>query len=169
MGKCDAIGRYCIEENSVETFNCSTHCVGIYANIQWIALSNNEKMNDVQAEQPHFWTPRKWSRRQSVKADFKENFDNAATEMLNRLADLEREVKLLKSNNMKKLDYLENEVKVLKSSSVGEKGEEIDWKKYKELIAEYRKFKTNCVKHFRFSSAASSYAYRESNSFVLHQ
>ena len=65
------------------------------------------------------------------------------------------------------MGHLENEVKVLKSSNVGEKGEEVDWKKYKELIAEYRKFKTNCVKHFRFSSAASSYAYRESRSLFL--
>ena len=33
------------------------------------------------------------------------------------------------------------------------KGEEMDKEKYKMLIAEYRKFKTKNVKHFRFNSA----------------
>ena len=56
---------------------------------------------------------------------------------------------------------LEKEVKALKSSSVGEKGEELDWEKYKQLVAEYRKFKTKSVKHFWFRSDASANAYGE--------
>ena len=41
-------------------------------------------------------------------------------------------------------------------SSGEEKGEELDKEKYKMLIAEYRKFKTKNVKHFRFNSAKKS-------------
>ena len=32
---CDLKGRDCIEANSAETFNCSTTCVGIYADVQF--------------------------------------------------------------------------------------------------------------------------------------
>ena len=44
-------------------------------------------------------------------------------------------------------------------STGDEKGEELDKEKYKMLIAEYRKFKRDNVKHFRFNSAESSSAF----------
>ena len=42
------------------------------------------------------------------------------------------------------------------------KGEELDKEKYKMLIAEYRKFKTKNVKHFRFNSAENSSSFGKS-------
>ena len=59
----------------------------------------------------------------------------------NRVADLERK---------------------LRAGAVGEKGEELDKEKYKKLIAEYRKFKTMNVKHFRFNSAKDLCAFGKS-------
>ena len=53
----------------------------------------------------------------------------------------------------KQLAELKKEVKLLKSTG-DEKGEELDKEKYKMLIAEYRKFKKDNVKHFRFNSAS---------------
>ena len=41
-------------------------------------------------------------------------------------------------------------------------GEELDKEKYKMMIAEYRKFKTKNVKHFRFNSAADSNSFGKS-------
>ena len=127
---CDTKGRDCIEENSAETFNCSTTCVGIYANIQWVAFNDNEEINNVKTGE-------------TVEGDFKKKFEIASVDMEQRLANLEKEVK------------------ALKSSSIGEKGEKLDWKKYKQLVAEYRKFKTNSVKHFWFSSNASANTFGE--------
>ena len=37
-----------------------------------------------------------------------------------------------------------------------EKGEEVDKEKYKMLIAEYRKFKRENVRHFRFNAGEST-------------
>ena len=85
-------------------------------------------MKDEEAEEP-------------LEAEFKGNVDENLYELQTRFADLEKEVKLLKS------------------TSVGEKGEELDKEKYKMMIAEYRKFKTNNVKHFRFNSAENSSAF----------
>ena len=57
---------------------------------------------------------------------------------------------------------MKDEMKLMKNGfgqvvkiSTGQWGEELDKKKYKMLISEYRKFKTKTVKHFRFNSAAN--------------
>ena len=36
MKTCSPKGRDCIELHSADTFNCSTNCEGVYADIQWI-------------------------------------------------------------------------------------------------------------------------------------
>ena len=46
-------------------------------------------------------------------------------------------------------------------STLGKGIEEQDKKEYKKLIAEYRKFKTKNVKHFRFNSVANVNAFGE--------
>ena len=61
-----------------------------------------------------------------------------------RVAFLEREVMLIKQGFGEKV-----------KSTIGKGIEEQDKKEYKKLIAEYRKFKTKNVKHFRFNSAAN--------------
>ena len=43
---CDPNGRDCIEENSAETFNCSTTCTGIYADVQWVGSDIEEEIED---------------------------------------------------------------------------------------------------------------------------
>ena len=35
MKKCNPEGRVCIERNSMNTFNCSVSCEGIYAGVEW--------------------------------------------------------------------------------------------------------------------------------------
>ena len=70
-----------------------------------------------------------------MKAKFKGNTDEDLNELQKKFADLEKEVKLLKS------------------SSGEEKGEELDKKKYERLVSEYRNFKKQNVRHWRFNSA----------------
>ena len=128
MRRCDAKGRDCIEKNSAKTFNCSTTCVGIYADVQWIGKTIEETTDDED------------SRVNTIETDLipKDRNDNELLEkVLRRLADLEKGMETVKG-------------------AVGQKGEELDKEKYKMLIAEYRKVKSKNVKHFRFSSGASS-------------
>ena len=53
----------------------------------------------------------------------------------------------------RRLAALERKMKSLHNDRDG-KGEEVDAEKYKMLIAEYRKFKAQRVKHFRLNSKA---------------
>ena len=46
MKKCDPRGRDCIEKNSAETFNCSTTCKGVFADISWKIGNPNGKMDE---------------------------------------------------------------------------------------------------------------------------
>merc|ERR1711963_379629 len=39
---CNPKGRDCIEKTSAKTFNCSTTCVGIYADVQWVGKTIEE-------------------------------------------------------------------------------------------------------------------------------
>ena len=128
MEVCGPKGRDCIERNSTKSFNCSTTCEGVYADVQWVQKKIEEEMKDEETEEP-------------LKAKFKGNADEDLNELQKKFADLEKEVKLLKS------------------SSGEEKGEELDKEKYTMMIAEYRKFKTKSVKHFRFNSAENSSAF----------
>ena len=130
MEVCGPKGRDCIERNSTKSFNCSTTCEGIYADVHWVGKKVEEDMEDEEAEE-------------AIETEFKGKDDERLSRLLKRLADLEKEVKLLKSGGE-------------------EKGEEVDKEKYKMLIAEYRKFKAKNVKHFRFNSALNSSSFGKS-------
>ena len=78
VAKCSPTGRDCIEKNSIESFNCSVTCEGIYADVQMRQMKESDER----------------------------------------------------------------------------KGEELDKQKYIELISEYKKFKRNGVRHFRFNSSS---------------
>ena len=119
MKICDAKGRYCIEDNSVKTFNCNTTCVGIYADVQWIG--------------------------QNVEQEFEEEKADKITTAEGEIGD----------SLLKRVLHLEREMKLC----TGQRGEELDKEKYKMLIAEYRKFKTKNVRHFRFNSGKNSSAF----------
>ena len=125
METCSPKGRACIERNSTRSFNCSTTCEGIYADVQWVGKKIEEN-EDGEAEE-------------DVETEFEGKVDENSNK---RLAYLE-----------KQLADLKTEMKLLKSSGQ-EKGEELDKEKYKMLIAEYRKFKRENVKHFRLNSAS---------------
>ena len=45
MEICDPQGRDCIEKNSAETFNCSTTCVGINADV-WAEKTIEEEIDN---------------------------------------------------------------------------------------------------------------------------
>ena len=47
---------------------------------------------------------------------------------------------------------MKNDIKDMMKIATGKRGEELDRKKYKMLISEYRKFKTKTVKYYRFNS-----------------
>ena len=80
---------------------------------------------------------------EDLEKEFEGKVDENMNKLQKRLVDLEREMKLMKSSGQ-------------------EKGEELDKEKYKLLIAEYRKFKTKNVKHFRFNSAENSSSFGKS-------
>ena len=45
MTKCGPQGRDCVERNSAQTFNCSTTCKGMYADINWKATEMKNEMD----------------------------------------------------------------------------------------------------------------------------
>ena len=102
--------------NSPNNFNCSTTCEGMHAVFQWHRYEIEDQVNESEKEQ-------------DVDKEFMEKFEEASAKLLERVAHLEKELKLLKSDS-------------------GTTEEELE--KYKMLIAEYRKFKAKNVKHFRF-------------------
>ena len=53
------------------------------------------------------------------------------------------------------MKHMKNVVEDVRKVATGQRGEELDRKKYKMLVSEYRKFKTKNVKHFKFNSAAN--------------
>ena len=103
------------EKNSTKSFNCSTTCEGIYADVQWVG-TKIEVLKD-EEEDPVF-----------------KGKDEESIKLYKLIADLKKEMMLMKSNGQ-------------------EMGEVLDMEKYKILIAEYRKFKKMNVKHFKFNSA----------------
>ena len=78
-----------------------------------------------------------------VDVEFERKFEAASFKLLKRVVDLEQEVKMLKS-------------------SAGASVEELDRKKYKRLVAEYRKYKAKNVRHFKFNSTATSPSFSKS-------
>ena len=133
MDICDTEGRDCIEKISVETFNCSTTCVGIYADVQWGGTTIKEDTYDEDST---------INTGTGVKPKNRYN-DELLDKVLRRLADLEKEMDTLKG-------------------AVGHKGEELDMEKYKLMITEYRKYKSKNVKHFRLSSSKNLSIFGES-------
>ena len=116
---CGPKGRDCIEKNSSKSFNCSTTCGGIYADVQWVGTKLEVKEDD-EEENPVFTGK-----------------DEELKKLYKHIADLKKEIVLIKSNGQ-------------------EMGEVLDKEKYKMLIAEYRKLKRMNVKHIKFNSAENS-------------
>ena len=71
-----AMGRDCIERNSIESFNCSVSCEGIYADVQWVEKKTEEEIEEEAVE------------RESEGMVYEE-----LKKLRKRLADLERNAK----------------------------------------------------------------------------
>ena len=90
----------------------------------------------------------------------KENHSELITEYRKFGTNFETHYDLMLDKLLKRFADLEGDMKLMKSS-VGERGDELDKKKYMKLVAEYRKFKTDNVKHFRLNAAANASAFGE--------
>ena len=130
MPICNPSGRDCIEHNFAETFNCSTSCTGIYADVQWVGSDIEEEIRDETEEVGEL-----------AVDDMMQSFH-----ILKR--ELEREIKLIRK------DFGE-----IVKSTFGKGVDEQDKKTYKRLITEYRKFKTRNVKCYSFNNAAHLSSY----------
>ena len=62
---------------------------------------------------------------------------------------------------LKILSQFKSDNREVTKIATGRSGDEVDRKKYKMLISEYKKFKTKNMKHFRFNSAAELSTYGE--------
>ena len=134
MSRCGPVGRDCIEKKSTQTFNCSVTCEGVYADVHWITDIIKEEVED-------------------------------------KLVEEEVEVKLLPGevgDELKKMQKQLSDMKLMHKSlrkemeaSFGKRGEELDREKYMKLLAEYKTFKKNNVRHFRFNSEANSSGFGE--------
>ena len=138
MNRCDPEGRDCIDRNSSNTFNCSTTCEGIYANVQWDGRKI-EVLKEKKREEMIF------------KSNSVGEASAEAAMLLRRLSHLEQKVEFLEGSLDEKGKELDKE-----------KGEELDKEKYQLLVFEYRKFKANNVKHFRLDSTANSSSFSKS-------
>ena len=133
MEKCSPEGRDCIERNFHSTFNCSVTCEGVYADVQWKdePIMKEEVEDDLVGEE--------------IANVFEESVGEEA----------QKETRMLHKQLMrmyKKYDDLERKVKLME----GKTGEEMDREKFEKLIAEYKKFKKDNVRHFRFHPCATS-------------
>ena len=77
----------------------------------------------------------------SDEADLEENIEEGLLKIL----------RLLRKDMNVMMGDIEDVMKI----ATGERGEEVDKKKYKMLISEYKKLKAKNVKHYRFNSAAA--------------
>ena len=134
MAICDTNGRDCMERNSVMTFDCNNTCVGIYADVEWVKEDIEKEMSKGGADE-------------TMQADLEENIHE---DLIKKFQLLERELKIVK-----------NDLGEVMRVTTGKRGEELDRKKYKMLISEYRKFKSKNVKHFSFNTAADLSTYGE--------
>ena len=126
---CNAEGRDCIQENFSKTFHCNTNCVGVYADVQWVAKDVEQEYKD-----------------DKVDEDIRDVLVREIDEELLKVFLLFK-TEIMKHTN----DNVNHKINI----ATGQRGEELDSMKYKMLISEYRKFKTKTVKHFRFNSAAN--------------
>ena len=176
---CDPAGRDCIERNSAKVFGCNTTCTGIYAGVQLIAKQIEEEMGGEEDTNGNndLGTARLMRRLADLEWDVKvmknyakeewaqeemsqEKHSELITEYREFGTNFEAHYDLMLDKLLKRFADLEGDMKLMKSS-VGERGDELDKKKYMKLVAEYRKFKTSNVKHFRLNAAANASAFGE--------
>ena len=130
---CDAKGRDCIEKNSAETFNCSTTCSGIYADVQWVGSDIEEEIRE--------------------ETDEVGELNNRAVD------DMMQSFHILKMELEREIKLMRKDIGEIVKSTLGKGVDEQDKKIYKRLITDYRKFKTRNVKYYSFNKAAHLSSY----------
>ena len=85
---------------------------------------------------------------QWIGKNIEEDFDNERADEVDFGGKIDDDL-------LKILRLMKDDIKDVMKIATGKRGEELDRKKYKILISEYRKFKTRNVKYYRFNSKAT--------------
>ena len=85
---------------------------------------------------------------QWIGKNIEEDFDNERADEVDFGGKIDDDL-------LKILHLMKDDIKDVMKIATGKRGEELDRKKYKILISEYRKFKTRIVKYYRFNSKAT--------------
>ena len=147
MERCSPKGRDCFETNSSQTFNCSVTCEGVYADVQWEEDPiMNKQMQDELIEDE---TEMVYEGEVGVEAqlEIERLVDRKLRRMYRMFTDHERKIKLLEGTKDKM-------------------GREMDKEKFWKLLSEYKKFKVENVRHFRFHSNEASSMFGKSCEFT---
>ena len=133
MKRCGPAGRDCIEEKSTLTFNCSVACEGIHADVHWANEIIEEEVEDQLVE------------------------DEMDVMLFNKENSADLELMYKEVTNMKLMcKSLQKEMDLLKENK---RGKEVDREKYIKLISEFKSFKKNNVRNFRFNPASNMTQY----------
>ena len=145
MERCSPKGRDCFETNSSQTFNCSVTCEGVYADVQWEEdpIMNKEMQDELIEDE----TEMVYEGEVGVEAQLERLVDRKLRRVYKMFTDLERKMKLAEGNEDKM-------------------GKEMDKEKFWKLLSEYKKFKVENVRHFRFHSNATSSMFGKSCEFT---
>ena len=90
---CGPEGRDCIERNSAKSFNCSTTCEGMYADVQWVGT-------EIEEDEGAGYL---------VKTAFNGEVDEELRKLRKRLSDLERKMDLVEGAIGEKGEELDKE------------------------------------------------------------
>ena len=90
-------GRDYIERNLTTTFNCSTTCEGIYADVQWVEKKMEEEIEE-----------------EAVETEMGEMVYEELKKLRKRLSDLERNTKGEELDKEKYKMLIETEIKIVK-------------------------------------------------------
>ena len=138
MEKCSPKGRDCFEKHSSQTFNCSATCEGVYADVLWDADTILKKDMDDELVEEQVEMVFDGGVEEDVRKEMERLDKKLAKQMYKMYADLERKMKMIEGNQDKM-------------------GKEMDKEKFKKLISEYKKFKMENVRHFRFRPDAEMF------------
>ena len=118
MEICGPEGRQCIQKNSANTFNCSTTCQGIYADVQWDKpIIEEEVMENLVFNNPEFQAERDSNERVDIKLE-------------KRLAFIENQIRLLMENGGTRKEFDKEEYRMLKA----------EYRRFKEKNVKHLKF-----------------------------
>ena len=114
MEICGPEGRQCIQKNSANTFNCSTTCQGIYADVQWDKPIIEEEVMENLVSNNHE----------------KESNERVDIKLEKRLAFIENQIRLLMKNGGTKQEFDKEGYRMLTA----------EYRRFKEKNVKHLKF-----------------------------